>query len=134
MVNQDRSARLRSRLSPPADITPPTEVIPPVDITSPEEPTKETGPEVADATEDKSPTRADKKPSNSPRSRVLKRDPKAKKPVIKISYRESHKMLGVWLSNDLLERLDRAAEEIGESKASIVTRAIEAELKRAKIS
>ncbi len=140
MVNQDRSARLRSRLSPPADITPPAEVIPPVEaspsaeITPPAEPTKETGPEVADATEDKSPTTADKKPSNSPRSRAPKRDLKVRKPVIKISYRESHKMLGVWLSNDLLDRLDRASEEIGESKASIVARAIEAELKRAKIS
>ncbi len=137
MVNQDRSARLRSRLSPPLETSQTADAMPPADSVMSTEtnvPVVDVDIELPGVGGGERQSKPNESPSSPRRTQRSKQELKAKKALVKVSYRESHKMLGVWLSNELLERLDRASNEIGESKAAIVARAIEAELKRAKIS
>lgn len=96
-ASQDRSSRLKARLSE-AEATPK-----PLETTSVEEQTV----------------------SKDVPKRSVRKGKEAK-----TSYRDTHKLLGVWLHNDLLQRLDDAAEKLGTSKASIVAQSLEEELTR----
>lgn len=94
-ASQDRSSRLKARLSE-AEATPK-----PSETKSVEEQTV---------------------PKEVPK-RSVRKEPKS-------SYRDTHTLLGVWLHNDLLHRLDEAAEKLGVSKASIVSHALAEDLAR----
>ncbi len=101
---QDRSSRLKARLSEAEAIT----KLPPAPVPTPKQEVREL---------------LTKEQPNEQKVKPLKKQTKE-------SYRQTHKMLGVWLHNDLLKRLDEATDKVGKSKASIVAQAIEEELKR----